>query len=291
MGRIVGALLCVGMLALALFGISNVSSCYSAPNPACGFLCNAQNFFACPEDYSCSHTAGVCVSNSAPADMRCYSDAAPSPEGIDADSRPPTVIMTVPSNGDVNVARDQQIQVFFSQAIQNYSPTTVQVTDGTNPVAAVTVFEQVTNILRITPVTSLTGGSTIVVTLSGLTGANPLHVPVADYSFAFTAIDDSPPQLILSTPLDMATAVPVTTTIVVTFSEPVLHVDTTSFSVFQGATNQPGVVTPNANGTVWTYTPTAALPAALLITVMLTAAITDLTGNPLTPTMFTFTTQ
>ena len=210
--------------------------------------------------------------------MRCYSDAAPSPEGIDADSRPPMVIMTVPSNGDINVARDQQIQVFFSQLIQNYSPTTVQVTDGTNPVAAVTVFEQVTNILRITPVTPLTG-------------ANPLHVPVADYSFAFTTIDDSPPQLILSTPLDMATAVPVTTTIVLTFSEPVLHVDTTSFSVVQGATNQPGVVTPNANGTVWTYTPTAALPAGSLITVLLTAAITDLTGNALTPTMFTFTTQ
>jgi Bacterial Ig-like domain len=290
MGRIVGALLCAGMLALALFGISNVSSCYSAPNPACGFLCNDQNGFSCPEDYSCSHTAGVCVSNSAPADMRCYSDAAPSPEGIDADSRPPTVIMTAPSNGDIGVARDQQIQVFFSLPIQNYSPTTVQVTDGTNPVAAVTTFEQVTNILRITPVTELTGGATIVVTLSGLTGANPLHVPVADYSFAFTTIDDSPPQLILSAPLDMATAVPVTTTIVLTFSEPVLHV-AAGLAVEQGATDQPGSVVSNTDGTVWTFTPTASFAGASVITVLLNGSITDLTGNALTPTMFTFTTQ
>jgi Bacterial Ig-like domain len=290
MGRIVGALLCVGMLALALFGISNVSSCYSAPNPACGFLCNDENFFLCPEDYSCSRKSGVCVSNAAPTNMRCYADAAPTPEGIDADSRPPTVIMTAPANGDVGVARDQQIQVFFSQAIQNYSPTTVQVTDGTNPVAAATDFEQVTNILRITPVTPLTGGATIVVTLSGLTGTNLLHVPVADYSFAFTTIDDSPPLLILSTPLDMATNVPVGSTIAITFSEPVLHVNTTSFSVFQGATNQPGTVA-SADNTTWTYTPTAALPNASPITVLLTAAITDVTGNALTPTMFTFTTQ
>jgi hypothetical protein len=290
MGRIVGALLCVGMLALALFGISNVSSCYSAPNPACGFLCNDQNGFACPEDYSCSHAAGVCVSKTAPADMRCYADAAPTPEGIDADATPPTVIMTSPANGDVGVAREVQIQVVFSQAIQNYSPTTVHVTDGTNSVGVVVDFEQVTNILRITPITPLTGGSTILVDLSGLSGTNLLHVPVAEYSFSFTTIDDSPPQLILSSPLDMATAVPVGSTIVISFSEPVLHVDTTSFSVFQGATNQPGTVT-SADNITWTYTPTAALPAGSLITVLLTAAITDIPGNALTPTMFTFTTQ
>jgi hypothetical protein len=290
MGRIAGALLCTGMLALALFGISNVSSCYSAPNPACGFLCNDQNGFACPEDYSCSHAAGVCVSNAAPSSMRCYADAAPTPEGLDADATPPTVIMTAPSNGDVGVSPDQQIQVFFSQAIQNYSAATVQVTDGTNPVAVITMFDGVTNILRITPVTSLTGGSTIVVTLSGLTGANPLHVPVADYSFTFTTIDNTPPQLILSSPLDMATAVPVTTTIVLTFSEPVQGV-AAGLAVEQGAIDQPGSVVSNGDGTVWTFTPTAALASASLITVLLNGLITDLTGNALVPTMFTFTTQ
>ena len=288
MGRIVGALLCVGML--ALLGLTNISSCYSPPNPACGFLCNVGNGFSCPQDYSCSHAAGVCVSSTAPAGMRCYADAAPTPEGMDADPTPPTVIMTTPSNGDANVTRNLQIQVFFSQAIQNYDQSTVVLTDNGNTVPTALSFEQVTNILRITPVVELGGGSTIMVTLSGLTNAGPLHVPLAEYSFAFTTIDDSPPQLILSTPLDMATAVPVTSKIVIKFSEPVLHVDTTSFSVFQAATNQPGTIASTDNVT-WTYTPTAALPAASLITVMLTAAITDLAGNPLTPTMFTFTTQ
>jgi Bacterial Ig-like domain len=290
MGRIVGALLCAGMLALALIGISNVSSCYSAPNPACGFLCNDQNGFACPEDYSCSHAAGVCVSNAAPTDMRCFADAAPTPEGLDADSTPPTVIMTAPSNGDIGVSPDQQIQVFFSQPIQNYSPTTVQVTDGANPVAAITMFDQVTNILRITPVTSLTGGSTIVVTLSGLTGTNPLHVPVADYSFEFTTVDNTPPQLILSSPLDMATAVPVTTTIVLTFSEPVQNV-AAGLEVFQGTTGQPGSVVSNGDGTVWTFTPTAPFASASLISVVMNGFVIDLTGNSLLPVMFTFTTQ
>lgn len=290
MGRIVGALLCAGMVAIALFGISNVSSCYSPPNPACGFLCNDQNSFACPEEYSCSRPAGVCISKSAPSDMRCYADAAPSPEGLDADATPPFIVMTLPSNGDTAVARDQQIQVVFSQAIEGYNQTTVEVNDGVNPIAIAVAFEQVTNLLRITPITNLPGGSTIVVTLSGLTGTNPLHVPVGAYSFAFTTIDDSPPQLTLSTPLDMATGIAVATTIVIKFSEPVLHVDTSSFSVFQAATSQPGTVS-SADNLTWTFTPTAALPAASLITVLLAAAITDVAGNPLTPTMFTFTTQ
>ncbi|MEO8843721.1 MAG: Ig-like domain-containing protein [Kofleriaceae bacterium] len=290
MGRIVGALLCAGMVAIALLGLGNVSSCYSAPNPACGFLCNDQNGFSCPEDYSCSHTAGVCVSKAAPTGMRCYADAAPAPEGLDADSTPPTVIMTGPGNGETGVARDVQIQVYFSLPIQNYTATTVQVTDGATPVATVLQFDQATNILRIAPLTLLGGGSTITVALSGLTGGNPLHVPVAASSFSFSTIDDSPPQLILSTPLDMATGVPVGSTIVITFSEPVHYVDTTSFSVFQAATNQPGTIT-SADNLTWTYTPTAALPAASLVTVMLTAAITDAAGNPLVPTMFTFTTQ
>ena len=109
----------------------------------------------------------------------------------------------------------------------------------------------------------------------------------------YTTFDDEPPMLALSTPLDSATMVPVGSTIVVVFSEPVAGVDTTSFTVAQGATGIPGTVSANADQKTYTFTPTAALPAASVITVTLSTAIHDLaaTPNSLAQTTFSFTTQ
>jgi hypothetical protein len=286
MGRIAGALLCVGMLALMMVGISN---CYSPPDPACGFLCNAGNGFGCPDGYSCSHAAGVCVSSTAPAGMRCFADAAPTPEGIDGDATAPMIVTTTPANGDVNVEPSAPIAIQLTQVVEPINMTTVQILDGTTQIPYAFTFNGTTLIM--TPEIFLPGGHTIEVTLDGLVNTTSLHVPLASTSFSFTTRDDVAPVLVLSAPLDLATAVPVTTTIVVTFSEPVAGVDVSSFTVFHGATQLAGTITVNANATQWTFTPTAALPAASQITVMLASAIHDLAANALTPTMFTFTTQ
>jgi len=286
MGRIAGALLCVGMLALMVVGISN---CYSPPDPACGFLCNASNGFGCPVGYACSQASGVCVSNSAPAGMRCYADAAPAPEGIDGNATAPMVVSTTPANGDVNVSPSSPITIELTQVVEPVNMTTVQILDGATQIPYTSTFNGTALIL--TPDILLPGGHTIQVTLDGLTNTTSLHVPLASTSFSFTTRDNVAPVLALSAPLDLATAVPVTTTIVVTFSEPVAGVDINSFTVFQGVTQQAGSISVNAAADQWTFTPTASLPAASLITVTLTNAIHDLAANAFTPTMFTFTTQ
>ena len=82
------------------------------------------------------------------------------------------------------------------------------------------------------------------------------------------------------------------TTIAVTFSEGVTGVGALSFTVnANGAVA--GSLRPSAGGLVWTFTPTAALPAATLVTVTLTNAITDTSGNALSgaPVTIQFTTQ
>jgi hypothetical protein len=292
MGRIAGALLCVGMLALAMVGIGNLS-CYSAPNPACGFLCNSDNGFACPTEYTCSQAAGVCVSNSAPVGMHCYGDAAPAPEGIDGDPTAPQVVSTSPENGATLVEPGMPIEIQFSQpmAINTVNPNTVQLLDVNAGTPLSYTFTLNSTTLTLTPTLFFVGGDTIEVTLEGLTNATPLRVPLATTSFAFATRDDISPALVLSDPLDHSTAVPVTTTIVATFSEPVTGVDINSFVVFQGATQQAGTLGVNIDATQWTFTPTAALPAASVITVTLTTAIHDLSANPLTATQFSFTTQ
>jgi hypothetical protein len=293
MGRIAGALLCLGVLALCVVSTTNVS-CYSPPTPNCGFQCNAANSFQCPADYTCSTADGVCKLNSAPASTRCPSDAPPDVKGLDADATDPTVLFTTPQDGTINVPRTSPITVVFSRDVIPPDATDFIVTD--NGVQQPGTYSYDPGTLTATFVASgaLAGGHAIVVRLTtDILGANAAHSPLAPFTFSFLTFDDEPPMLVSSTPLDSATMVPVGSTIVVVFSEPVMGVDTTSFTVAQGATGISGTVSANVDQETYTFTPSAALPAASVITVTLSAAIKDLSAqaNPLAQTTFSFTTQ
>ncbi len=281
MGRLLGTLLCVGMLALAVVGIGN---CYSPPSPACGFLCNAANGFACPESYTCSHTAGVCVSNNEPM-TRCYADASATSEGPDADRTSPMIDSTVPANGATNVAVDSTITISPNQPLVVPDNTAIQLLDGASSVAIVVGANG--SDITITPVAPLAGGHTFTVKLDRLVGAVTMApLQPSPYTFTFTTIDTEPPSVFSSTPAPNDANVPVTSTVVVTFTEPVQGVDATSFTINATA----GTVAANADATVWTFTPTAALPAGTQLTVTLSSAITDRAANHLSPTTFSFTT-
>lgn len=282
MGRILGTLLCVGMLALAVVGVSN---CYSPPNPACGFLCNAGNAFACPEGFTCSHESGVCVSNSAPM-TKCYADASPTGEGLDADRTSPMIVSTSPTDGASNVAGDTPITITANQPLGNITTQTTQIlVDGTTSLPYTTTQNGNDTILQ--AATLLPGGHTITVTLNGVVG-EVTQAPLPKYMFSFTTLDQEAPMVFSSTPGNGDTNVAINSAIVVTFTEPVSNVDATSFTV-SGAT---GTISSNADGTVWTFTPIGLLAPGTVYTVTLSSAITDraTTPNHLTTTTFSFTT-
>ena len=292
MGRIAGALLCMGVLALCVFGTTNVS-CYSPPTPACGFQCNAANAFQCPDGYACSMADGVCKSKTAPSGTRCPNDA-PTTPGLDASPTSPKVTQTTPGDQAIDVPRATTIQVAFSTDIDTPDMTNFIVSDGAVQQPGVYAYDPATFTASFTPSGAFAGGHLITVQLtSNIRGSNELHPPLTPYTFSFMTIDDEPPMLASSTPLDSATMVPVNSTIVVVFSEKVMGVDATSFTVAQGATGIAGTVSANADQMTYTFTPTAALPAASVITVTLSSAIKDISAsaNPLAPTTFSFTTQ
>ena len=292
MGRIAGALLCMGVLALCVFGSTNVS-CYSAPTPACGFQCNAANAFQCPADYTCSMVDGVCKLNSAPAGTRCPTDGPPDSPGLDANQASPTVLFTTPGDGAINVARTSSVVVAFSRDVVAPDMTDFLVTDGGVQQPGTYSYDPSTFTATFTPSGALEGGHAIVVRLTSGIKSSEAGAPLVPLTFSFLTFDDEPPMLASSTPLDSATMVPTSSTIVVVFSEKVMGVDTTSFTVAQGANGIAGVVSANADQVTYTFTPSAALPAASVITVTLSAAIKDISAqaNPLAPTTFSFTTQ
>lgn len=293
MGRIAGALLCLGVLALCVVSTTNVS-CYSPPTPNCGFQCNAANSFQCPADYTCSTADGVCKLNSAPASTRCPSDAPPDVPGGDGNATSPTVTVTTPANGTANVPRSSSITVTFSRDVDPPDATNFLVTDNGVQQPGTYTYDPVSYTATFNASGALEGGHAILVRLtSDIVLAGALKSPLVPYTFSFMTFDDEPPMLVSSTPLDSATMVPVGSTIVVVFSEPVMGVDTTSFTVAQGATGISGTVSANVDQKTYTFTPSAALPAASVITVTLSAAIKDLSAqaNPLAQTTFSFTTQ
>ena len=278
MRRIV--VLCLGLVAV-LTGIGLGGSCYTIPEPDCGFVCGSAG--ACPDNYTCA-ADNRCHKDGSPADEVCTSDG-----GIDAPDATitsPTVTSTTPANGATNVDPGAPLTATVDQHLMTVPASAFVVMAGATQIGgSVTYDNQAT--ITFTPSSTLPGGTAITAQLTAAITSDE-GAPLVPYSWSFTTIDTTPPTIASSTPLDMATNVADTTTIAVTFSEPVENVDTTSFTVAAGASAIPGTIA--ASGEVYTFTPTAALPAATVITVSFTAAITDLAGNALVPVSLSFTT-
>ena len=74
------------------------------------------------------------------------------------------------------------------------------------------------------------------------------------------------------------------------FDEAVTNIDSTSFAVVIGANSVAGTIVPQTAQT-YVFTPNSQLMPSSTVTTSLSAAITDLAGNPLTAVSFTFDTN
>jgi hypothetical protein len=280
MRRIVGAML-VSLAVACAFALGG--SCYSVPEPDCGFVCGAGG--ACPEDYLCG-SGSICRRIGAPMSTVCKLDAGP----IDAAIVSPMVVSTVPIDGATMVSRSAPITATFNQPLEDDSvsiATFLVTTAGGVQVPGTVTMDDPSMTATFTPTSELPAGAQLTVSLTGnITSA--MNAPLEPLTFTFTTIDDEPPTLVASSPLDMATAVPDASVIAITFSEPVTGVDATSFAVAAAA---PIAGTITGSGASYTFTPTAAFPVATHITVSLSGAIADLAGNSLLPVSFGFTTK
>ena len=95
------------------------------------------------------------------------------------------------------------------------------------------------------------------------------------------APDITAPTVSSTIPADTATGVAINQNLTVTFSEAMdpATISATTFTVMQGATPVPGVVT--YVGTVATFNPTTDLAANTVVTATITMGVMDLAGNAL----------
>ena len=197
---------------------------------------------------------------------------------------PPTVISTDPVNNETDVFLEKKVTATFSKEMNplTINSTTFLIKKGTTVIAGAVSYTGST--VKFTPFGNLVPNSLYTATVT--TGArdvagNPL---TNDYVWNFTTgnlADVILPRIISMDPANLATNVPLNKTVTVLFSELMnpLTINTTTFTLKQGAAIVPGNIT--YNGMTATYDPTDDLLSGTTYSVKVTIGAKDLAGNAL----------
>jgi len=156
------------------------------------------------------------------------------------------------------------------------------------------------------PVCDFDGNCTMTDTVWSFTTARDQAGATGDTSWPLgfgTGMGGDPaPYVMAISPADGANNVARNTSVMATFSEPVMNVNTTTFTLNEAGGNGhscdqlgaavSGSVTGNGTGDVWTFTPAATLGSRLLYCVSISSSVMDLGGQPMeAPFSSSFTTS
>ena len=221
-------------------------------------------------------------------------------------SNAPTVIFTVPLTvvapgvPTTGVAINSKISATFSKTM---NPATINITtftlkQGTTSVSGTVAYSGVTAVF--TPSSNLAANTTYTATIT--TGAKDLagNAMTANYTWKFTtgaAPDTTPPTVTFTIPATVVLPgvptidVAINSKMSAAFSEPMdpLTINTTTFTLKQGATTVTGTVT--YSGVTAVFTPSSNLANSTTYTATITTGAKDLAGNTLvTNYVWSFTT-
>ncbi|BAY31536.1 Ig domain protein group 1 domain protein [Nostoc carneum NIES-2107] len=226
-----------------------------------------------------------------------------------ADTTPPTVTVTTPSNGATNVSTATTVTATFSEAIDaaTINTNTFELRSPNSLVAATVTYNSANNTATLTPSAALAASTTYTATVKGGT-SDPRVKDLAGnalaansiWSFTTAAADTTPPTVTATTPSNGATNVSIATTVTATFNE-AIDAATINSSTLELRNSANSVVTAtvtyNAASRTATLTPTSPLATSTTYTATVKGGTTDprvkdLAGNALAANFsWTFTTS
>ncbi len=215
-----------------------------------------------------------------------------------ADTTQPTVISVVPANAATNVPVNSTVVVTFSKTVNplTVGTGTVGIASGATLAGTYAVSGAV---VTFTPLTPFPGNATVSVSVNGVTDlAGNANVGFSSsFSTAATA-DTTPPTIVSVTPANGATGIGPNGQVVITFSKS-MNPGTLTACCSSGFYNNVALF---ANGSRLSFTPSVssdnrtlvlsnlAVPVATTISVIVTHAVQDLSGNALADFQSQFTT-
>jgi hypothetical protein len=221
----------------------------------------------------------------------------------------PTVLSTDPISGAINVPRNQKVAATFSEpmdpaTISAVGTFTVVVTLGGAPVPGTVTYDAPSNTAIFTPTANFAATTQFTATISNAAKDLAGHALIAGTvpnPWNFTtgaALNNTAPTVTLTNPANVASSVPIDTTINATFSAPMnpSTFTTATFIVTETSNGSPvsGTVAYDVSSQIATFTPSANLAASTQYTAAISPLVQDLDGNALasgaTPNPWSFTT-
>ncbi|PZR89259.1 MAG: hypothetical protein DLM67_19320, partial [Candidatus Nephthysia bennettiae] len=193
-----------------------------------------------------------------------------------------TVTAVSPPDKSTGVAVNAPVQVQLSAAVSAVSVnnSAIRVSAGGTPVAG-TVGINSSTVLTFTPASGLAVSTLYTVTVGGFTdlAGNAVQAFTSSFTTGTSAAPDTSPFTVTAVaPLNNATAVPVTTTVTLTFNKPVNPV-TVNIGTLSATANGVTVAGGYAvSGATVTFTPLTPLPGGATVTVGV-GGVRDLAGN------------
>ena len=199
---------------------------------------------------------------------------------------PLSVSSVNPTNNATSVPVTTKVTFVFSASLDPGTVTASSVTLLANNVVVPATVSTSNATVTLTPSAPLNYSSvytTKVLTSVKNTSGTALS---AQFSSSFTTasyVDTTPPTVVSVNPTTNATNVPISTSVSVTFSEPVAEssVNATSCELLLGAVQVSASISFDTTGKVVTLTPASPLAYASTYSVVLTTSVTDLAGNAL----------
>lgn len=207
------------------------------------------------------------------------------------DTTRPTVTTTTPSSNATNVATSASLTATFSEPV---APATLTATTFTLSPATTGNITVTDTTVTFAPTTALLSNTVYTATLTtditDLAG-NHLATPKTWSFTSGAAPNTTRPTVTTTTPSSNAANVATSASLTATFSKP-MNAGTISPLTFKlrDSGNNPVAGTVTYTGTTATFTPGTPLINSTLYTASLEIGITDLAGNPLAATTWTFTT-
>jgi hypothetical protein len=211
---------------------------------------------------------------------------------------PPAVISTIPVNAATGVPIAQVMSATFNEPMSCatlVSPAKAFIVTGPGAAPVAGTVACTGSVATFTPSVDLAFNTVYTATIT--TGATDLAgTPLAaNYAWTFRTLPAlTPPVVIATVPVNLATAVPINQAISATFSVAMTpaSIDAATFTVTgPGSSAVTGVVTYVAAGSVATFVPAANLSPSTLYTATITTGTTDLAGAALASDyVWTFTT-
>jgi hypothetical protein len=208
------------------------------------------------------------------------------------DTTAPTVVSVSPANGTTGAPVNTRVVVRVSEPIAatTVGLTAVSVAAGGPAISGTVSIASDRRSLTFTPLGLLASSTLHSVTVSGF--ADPSGNAVTGFASTFTTgasatPDTTPPAFVSVNPPNAATNVPVNSSVVLTWSEPV-NPTAVGLEVFHWSTGAPVAGTVSATGSQVTWTPVSAMAGNTQMYV--TGSATDLAGNSASTGYTTFTT-